>query len=254
VSGHCLWPSKHTDYHVGTSSNTTDVVETFVDACRRCGLKTGLYYCSWDNHHKFGSVTPSMTKWDDAFATREYQDFQWAQLDELMDRYGPIDEWWIDIPGVLPRDYRHRLYDHIAQRQPDSVVILNHGISDGSALKVDYAWPTDVITIERCLPNNVTYKPPVISHTRYQPVREIEGKTYYLPAEVCDPIGRDWFCVEDDRPHSDAELLGMYLVTRSRGANLLLDVGPDKHGLIRAEDHAALMRLRKHLDRLGLAI
>jgi alpha-L-fucosidase len=173
-------------------------------------------------------------------------------LDELMDRYGAIAEWWIDIPGVLPRDYRHRLYAHIAQRQPDSIIMMNHGISDGTVLKVDYAWPTDLMSIERCLPNNVTYKPPVISHTHYQPVREVEGKTYYIPAEVCDPIGRDWFYVEDDRPHSDEELLGMYLVSRSRGANVLLDVGPDRQGLIRGQDREALMRLRKNIDRMDI--
>ena len=252
VSGHCLWPSRHTDYHVGTSGNKTDVVAEFVEACRQRGLKTGLYYCSWDNHHKLGSVTPSMTQWEYAFASREYQEFMWRQLDELMDGYGAIDEWWIDIPGVLPRDYRHRLYAHIAGRQPSSMIVMNHGISDGTILKVDYAWPTDAMVIERCLPNNVTYKPPVISHSQYQRVREVEGKRYYIPGEVCDPIGRDWFCVEDDCPRSDAELLGMYLVSRSRGANFLLDVGPDKHGLIHNQDREALMRLRKNIDKLEI--
>lgn len=57
VSGHCLWPSAQTDYHVGTSGNTTDVVDAFVTACRRHGLMPGFYYCSWDNHHRFGSRT-----------------------------------------------------------------------------------------------------------------------------------------------------------------------------------------------------
>jgi alpha-L-fucosidase len=57
VAGHCLWPSKHTDYHVGTSGNRTDVVEVFVKACEKRGVLPGLYYCSWDNHHRFGSHT-----------------------------------------------------------------------------------------------------------------------------------------------------------------------------------------------------
>jgi alpha-L-fucosidase len=45
----------------------------------------------------------------------------------------------------------------------------------------------------------------------------------------------------------------MYLVTVSRGANLLLDVGPDKHGLIPEKYVGALQRLRANLDKLGLA-
>ena len=59
VAGHCLWPTKHNDYHVGTSGNKTDVVEAFVKACEKRGVLPGFYYCSWDNHNTFGSLTPS---------------------------------------------------------------------------------------------------------------------------------------------------------------------------------------------------
>jgi alpha-L-fucosidase len=41
-------------------------------------------------------------------------------------------------------------------------------------------------------------------------------------------------------------------VTRGRGANLLLDVGPDQHGLIPSHYAEALARLRANLDRLGM--
>lgn len=243
VSGHCLWPSRHTDYHVGTSGNKIDVVEAFVQSCERRGLMAGFYYCSWDNHHTLGSLTPSFTKWGQAYTTREYQDFQWAQLEELLTQYGRIGEVWVDIPGVLPRDYRNRLYAHIAELQPGAVIMMNTGVSDGSTLDVNYAWPTDLIAIERFLPN---------SHSGYQPWREVEGKRYYIPGEVCDPIGREWFYVEGDQPRSDTELLGMYLVSRSRGASLLLDVGPDKHGLIPTHYANALARLRHNIDKLGM--
>lgn len=245
VSGHCLWPSKHTDYHVGTSGDKTNVVEAFVNACRKHGLLPGFYYCSWDNHHKLGSATPSFAKWGTAYTTEEYRNFQTAQLEELLTQYGAIGEVWVDIPSVLPRDYRHRLYQRIAAWQPEALIMMNNGIGDGSKVDVNHAWPADMVAIERFLPS---------SHTRYQPWREIEGKNYYLPGEVCDPIGKEWFYVEGDRPRSDAELLGMYLVTRSRGASLLLDVGPDQHGLISEPYQAALMRLRKNLDKLALDV
>ena len=64
VSGHCLWPSKFTDYHVGNSGNKTDVIGAFVNACSKYGILPGFYYCSWDNHHLFGSATPTNVAWE----------------------------------------------------------------------------------------------------------------------------------------------------------------------------------------------
>jgi alpha-L-fucosidase len=251
VAGQCLWPTKLNDYHVGTSGNTTVVVEAFVKACEKRGVLPGFYYCSWDNHNTFGSHTPTHTAdWERArlglvpdpqlsFTTRAYMDFQSAQIQELLTQYGPVGEVWIDIPAVLPRFYRQELYNQIAGLQPQAVVMMNNGIGDGSTCPLAQAWPADLIAIERFLPN---------SHTGHVKWREIEGKKYYMPGEVCDPIGREWFFTEEDQPRSDEELLGMYLVSISCGTNLLLDVGPDKHGLIPGKYIAALQRLRKNID------
>jgi len=178
-----------------------------------------------------------------SFTTRAYMDFQTAQIVELLTQYGKVGEVWIDIPMVLPRFYRQELYNQIARLQPEAVIMMNNGISDGSTYPIDKAWPSDLIAIERFLPN---------SHTGHAKWREIEGKKYYMPGEVCDPIGREWFFTEADQPRSDEELLGMYLVSISRGANLLLDVGPDKHGLIPEKYIAPLQRLRANLDKLGV--
>lgn len=250
VAGHCLWPSDQTDYHVGTSGNPTDVVAEFVAACRKHGLMPGLYYCSWDNHHRFGSKTRSdVAEWERknpedrmAFVTRAYMDFQMAQIEELLTRYGPIGEVWIDIPSLLPRFFRQELYDRIADLQPSAVVMMNNGIGDGTRYMVGRAWPSDLIAIERFLPNSLT------GHIKW---REIEGERYYVPGEVCDPIGGEWFFTEEDQPRSDQELLGMALVANSRGANLLLDVGPDKHGLIPGRFLDALERLGENLRKNG---
>lgn len=241
VAGFCLWPSRFTTYHVGNSNNKTDVVEKFMAACDKKGILPGIYYCSWDNHHVMGSLTPSMTGFRDAWTSAAYREFQWKQLDELASNYGPVGEWWIDIPGVLPRDYRNDLYSFLAKKHPASVIVMNSGIGDGTQYDVDYAWPSDVINIERFLPNSAT------GHVKW---RTIEGKKYYLPAEVCDPIGKEWFYRDGDHVRTDEELLGMYLVSRSRGANLLLDVPPDKSGVIPAASVAALMRLRRNIDML----
>ena len=62
-----------------------------------------------------------------AFTTRAYQDFQLRQMEELLTQYGKIGEVWIDIPSVLPRDFREILYREMTQWQPDTVVIMNGG-------------------------------------------------------------------------------------------------------------------------------
>jgi len=255
VAGHCLWPSAHTDYTVAPSSNKTNVVEKFVEACRKYGLLPGFYYCSWDNHNRFGSVTPSFVdkgaSWSamntfpkgeelgkplPAFTTSLYQSFQTAQITELLTEFGPIFETWIDIPGVLGRGYRTFLYEYIAKLQPETCIMMNSGISDGSTYDVAYAWPSDLIAIERRVP-------PDTGHAKW---RTIEGGEYYIPGEVCDPIGKDWFFVPGDTPRPDEELLKQFEDCRARGVNLLLDVPPDKHGLIPDMHVQALNRLRKN--------
>jgi len=233
VAGHCLWPSRHTDYTVAASGNRTDVVAAFVKACERRGVKPGFYYCSWDNHNRFGSVTPS-DKGKRPFTTSLYQDFQTAQITELLTGYGPVLEMWIDIPGVLGRGYRTFLYEHIAKLQPDCLIMMNSGISDQEKYDAARNFPSDLIAIERRVP-------PAAGHNKW---REIEGRRYYMPGEVCDPLTKNWFWVEGDVPRPDGELRAILTESRRRGANLLLDVGPDRHGLITPECRAALMRLR----------
>ena len=247
VAGHCLWPSKHTDYHVGTSGNTTDVVEAFVSACAKYGLMPGFYYCTWDNHHRFGSVTWSEASLERTFTTAAYREFQMVQIEELLTQYGPIGEVWVDIPGPLGNDGRRVQYTQIARLQPQAVIMMNHGCTDGSALRYEYAWPTDLMAIERFLPHsNHGYKPWFsVAQTR------TDVQDYYLPGEVCDPIGYDWFYGEGDPLRSDQELLGMRLICQERHTNLLLDVPPDRHGRIPPDTVSALMRLRRNLEKTG---
>jgi alpha-L-fucosidase len=246
VSGHCLWPSEYTDYHVGTSSNTTDVVGAFVAACQKYDVLPGFYYCSWDNHHLFGSKTPTLTGWENAYTTEEYRDFQLNQVEELIRNYGPVMEMWIDIPGVLGADGRREQYNQISVLSPDTVIMMNSGFGDGTELKYNYAWPTDLMAIERWLPSsNHGYNPWfTITETLREP------KEYYIPGEVCDPIGYEWFFKEEDTLRQDQELLGMRLICEARKVNLLLDIPPDHRGVIPRESVDCLMRLRKNFENL----
>lgn len=255
TAGHGLWPSRLTDYHVGSSGNTTDVVEAFVRACERHGVLPGLYYCSWDNHHRFGSCTanrrPDGTSgacWDWQFTTPAYEDFHLGQIEELLGgAYGSIAEVWTDIPYALSHGFRRRLYQRMAELQPQALLLMNNGIGDGTKLSPS-AWPTDIIPIETMLPPVASNATATYGH---QPWREVLGQRIYLPGEICDTVSRRWFWSDGDRPKDDRELLGLALLARARGCNLLLDVGPDRHGRIPDDQVQALMRWRANLDRLG---
>ena len=238
VAGHCLWPTKYTDYSVVNSTNKTDVLEKFVNACRDKGVLPGFYYCSWDNHNRFGSQTPSDITGPDqyitSFTTSRYQTFQTAQITELLTQYGPIAETFIDIPEVLGRGYRTFLYQHIASLQPETVVEMNSGISSQETYDVEHSWPSDLICLERSLPGDAGFKK----------WRQIEGKEYYMPGETCVTIGKEWFWVEGDEPRSDEFLFKAFADCKTRGVNFNVDVPPDRHGLIPDYSIKALNRLR----------
>ncbi|MBX7257245.1 MAG: alpha-L-fucosidase [Candidatus Hydrogenedentes bacterium] len=236
VSGHCLWPSKFTDYSVANSTDKTDVIAKYVEACAKRGVLPGLYYCTEDNHTRMGSRTRSDKGPEPAYTTSLYQTYVASQVTELLTQYGPIAEIWIDIPGMLGRGFRTYLYERIADLQPDTIIMMNNGYPkpDGS-YDVDYAWPSDIMSIERGLP-------PESGHKKWW---AIEGNDYYLPGEVCDTIGEHWFFVDGDMPKADEALTAMRLATHAAGANLLLDVPPDKRGRIPQYHVDALMRLQK---------
>lgn len=250
-SGHCLWPSKYTDYTVENSGNKTDVVLKFLEACKKYDVKPGLYYNCIDTHHKFGSrtlldlkpssISNSYPKENEPlapFTTSMYQNFMTDQLTELLTDYGPIAEIWIDNPGILGSGYRTYLYRYLSDLQPDAVIMMANAMDDGAVYDVAAAWPSDLIPIKATLP-------PVGGHKKW---REIKGKTYYMPGEVCLPIGKDWFYMEGDKPRPGDELIKEYLRIRKAGTNLLLDVPPDKHGLIADQYIKALSNMKRGIN------
>jgi alpha-L-fucosidase len=230
VAGHCLWPSKQTDYHVGDG---TDVLAETVNACARHGIGLGLYYCSWDNHHRFGTITAGDVGIYRSQVTPEYLEFQLAQLEELMTSYGPIFEMWIDIPQVLGPDGRKDCYDLCTALQPETVVIMNQGCQGSSLLDVEHAWPFDVSTRERQFPECARWgqgeEGTTVGHSK---LYTIDGESRYIPTEICDTLGYYWFHDERDQPRPVEEVAAMRTLARSRGCNMLLNVPPDRTGRI----------------------
>ncbi len=240
VAGHCLWPTTLTPYSVAATGQA-DVVGALAEACAKRGLKLGIYYCSWDNHNRFGTVTVDEVGIYESRVTTRYLDFQLVQLGELIDRYSPIFQLWIDIPQVLGPQGRQQCYDFIARKSPDTFVVMNQGCQGSSLLDTKYAWPTDIATRERQFPECARWgqgeSGTTDGHSR---IYEIEGSRFYVPTEICDCLGYYWFHDERDRPRSVAEVRALRTLARARSCNLLLNVPPGRDGRI-SDDFARVL-------------
>ena len=84
--GFCLWPSKYTEHSVKNSpwrNGRGDVVKEIATACRKYGLKFGIYLSPWDRNHK-------------DYGRPEYLTYYQNQLRELLTSYGPVFEIFFD--------------------------------------------------------------------------------------------------------------------------------------------------------------
>lgn len=240
-SGFCLWPSEYTDYHVGYSGNDSrDVVGLFADACRKRGILPCLYYNLGKDFKVYGDAghreeyiqSICETAGTDRFnvpdhtdhVTEQYMEYALNQLTELLCNYGPIFQIWLDQPST-PRklDGCRRTYEHIASVSPDTLILMNQGFSDCSTVYPG-AWPTDLVCGEQTTP----------PESGHNPVKDIDGKKYYVPMEVDCTVGSCWFYKFSfrNRLRSYEDLRGVYERTVGKGANLVWNFGPDRRGRI----------------------
>ena len=255
--GFCLWPSKYTKYSVKYSpwkNGKGDVVREFVNACHKYGLKVGLYLSPWDQH------APS-------YGTPAYNTYYENQLRELLTNYGPITEVWFD-GGIAPnypkkQNYDwHAYYKLVRKLQPNALIAIMGpdirwvGTESGVGRKTEWdVLPVDLSSltpakIENSLhPVDEVFKP----HNYMGKVlgsREMlygaKGLFWY-PAETDVSIRPGWFyhASQDTAVKSVAELVNIYFNSVGRNSVLLLNVPPDKKGLITKYDIKSLMGLHK---------
>ena len=227
--GFALWPTKYSYYSVANTpwkNGKGDVVREFVDACRRHGLRVGLYYspAQWGKY-----AVP--------FANaKDYDDYFINQIGELLTNYGKIDYLWFDGCGSEGHEYdRERIVSEIGRMQPEILTFC------------DPEWTPGV----RWVGNEDGYaslaNPLVVSATDYSELSTEEQKlscAAFLPSECDCKLRSTWFWDEnEDTIKSVDELFGMYEMSVGHGSNFLINIGPDARGLLPDADVKRILEL-----------
>ncbi len=240
--GFCLWPSAESGHTVKKSrwrDGRGDVLRDLADACKRYGLKFGVYVSPWDRNHP-------------AYGTPEYNDVYVNTMREIFDNYGPVFEfWWDGANGEGPSGKR-QWYDF--RRYENTVRRISPGTLIFSDIGPDIRWAGNEAGIAGETNWNLLDTAGYGRGADGPPAgilnSGIENGALWIPAECDVSIRPGWFYHgdEDTAVKSPRELMAIYLASVGRGSNLLLNVPPGPDGLISAPDSASLVgfaRLRK---------
>ncbi len=117
--GFCLWETATTDFSTAQAPRCgRDLVREMAEACRRAGLRFGLYFSLIDWHFP-GAVPYSSHNADPV--TAAHHEFNKRQVQELLTKYGPVDELWFDMGSLTP-DQSRELYRLVKSLQPKCMV------------------------------------------------------------------------------------------------------------------------------------
>lgn len=117
--GFCLWETATTDFSSARAPRCgRDLVREMAEACRRAGLRFGLYFSLIDWHFT-GAVPYSSHNADPV--TPAHHEYNTRQVRELLTKYGPVDEIWFDMGSLTP-DQSRELYRLVKRLQPDCMV------------------------------------------------------------------------------------------------------------------------------------
>ena len=247
--GFCLWPTKYTDYSVRNSpykDGKGDIVGELAAACRKYGLKMGVYLSPWDRHQAF-------------YGTPHYVEYFHAQLEELLTQYGDLFEVWFDGANGGDGWYggakesrkidRKTYYDFprahrlVAKYQPQAVIFSDGGPGcrwvgneNGYADATNWAF----LRINDVYPGYDNYYELTSGHA--------DGDTWV--ASECDvSIRPGWFYheSEDQKVKSVEHLTDLYYRSVGHNGTLLLNFPVDKEGLIHPIDSANAVNFHKQI-------
>ncbi len=250
--GFCLWPSKYTEHSVKNSpykNGKGDIVKEVSVACKKYDLKFGVYLSPWDRNHA-------------EYGTPAYIEYYRNQLKELIINYGPFFEIWFD--GANGGDGYYG------------------GTRDVRKINgaTYYNWPVTISEVRKMLPQVIFFSDAgpgirwvgnergVAGKTNWNTISldtlyagkagienllntGSEDGTSWVPAEVDVSIRPGWFyhADEDAKVKTPQQLFDIYLTSVGRGSVLLLNLPPDRRGLIHEKDVESLKGFRALLNK-----
>ena len=252
--GFCLWQTATTDHSVAHSpwrEGKGDVVRELSDACRKHGMKFGVYLSPWDRNAPSYGDSPA------------YNALFIAQLTELLTNYGRVDEVWFDGACAEGPNGKRQIYDW------ESILTTIHTLQPHAVTAImgdDVRWVGNEGGRGRLTEWSATPYTP-LSHNDGPAAnaalgleemssdlgsRELVARAkgvYWYPSEVDVSIRPGWFYHEwqDDEVRSLANLVDIYYTSVGRNSVLLLNVPPDRRGLIHEIDAERIEALGNYI-------
>ena len=227
--GFALWdsPGSYRDFTSVKTAAKRDFVKEYVEACRKADLRVGLYYSPLD--WRFPGYFKPRELADNAALLKKQG---YAQVSELMSKYGKIDILWYD-GGWLAHSGTDadaawfwepvKLNAKVRRLQPKAVINPRSG------------WIGDFQCDEG-------------SH-------EIKGPIIPRPWEKCLNLNDTaWGFTERQNLLTFDYVVTTLVNVVCRGGNVLLNVGPDRDGVIPVAHAARLREIGKWLEANGEAI
>lgn len=261
--GFCLWPSAYTEYSVKNSpfrNGQGDVVREVADACKKCGLKFGVYLSPWDRHEQtYGQGEP-------------YNTYYKNQLRELLTNYGELFCIWLDGACGEGKNGKKQKYDWqsyyavMRELQPNAAICVSGpdvrwiGNEAGVCRKAEWSVVPSWLSINEYVAEHSqkaddkkfakTHNAMVLDLGSRKAIAN-ETDFIWYPAEVDVSIRPGWFyhAAEDGKVKSLDKLYKIYLNSVGGNASLLLNIPPDKTGRIPQVDALTLDAFGRMLGR-----
>ena len=254
--GFCLWQTKTTKHSVASSNwkdGKGDVVRELRDACDKYGMKFGVYLSPWDrNAECYGQ--------GDA-----YNKFFIEQLKELLTNYGEVHEVWFDGACGEGPNGKKQVYDWdailktIRSLQPKAVTAIMgddvRWVGNEGGLGRATEWSPTVLcpgTYKRCEAQNKALGLDAMSKdlgSRKQ--LDKASEIFWHPSEVDVSIRPGWFyhAEQDNQVRSLANLVHIYYNSIGMNSVLLLNIPPDRRGLLHENDVKRIKELSDYVQK-----
>ena len=258
--GFCLWPSKYTGHSIKNTpykNGHGDIVREVSDACKEYGMGFGVYLSPWDrNSPAYGD-------------SARYNDLFLNWLTELLTHYGKVDEVWFDGangegPNGKKQVYAFEAWYHLIRKlQPQAVIAVMGpdvrwvGTESGQGRQTEWSVvPVNAATQASIAGNSqkdATFAPlgDLMNSDLGSRARLMEAKgLIWYPAETDVSIRPGWFYhpAEDEKVMTPSRLMDTYFSSVGRNSVLLMNIPPDRDGLISDADVRALREWRKNWE------